>query len=381
MRIAIRSVVVVSALAFLPALPGQARAQDVQYTTVTRIKMEGALGKVMSIAAKLGGGSTETTETTYIKGRKMRVDQDKTSTISDLDKGQFIYLDREHKTYTVVRLADAAQVMAQMMRQGRAEMQQGHAEAQESHVTAEPTKDGVVIHTDSGDVNVKFHLALDPTSQHEKVAGYDAERTFMTLEMQGAAQPQDSAQAQDVGQLVILLDTWNSTDIPAWKARQDFDQAAAAEAAGAFSPQQRAQLQGLAAAFSQDPRYQPAMEKAAAEAQKIEGMPVRTTMYMIGVAPGQEFNRDLALNGGAEKKAKESTGQKAKGLFGKALSARFGGKKAEQPAQSDTAQAQPSQGTLFTTVTEVKDVKTGPLSDSLFEIPSGYREVQAPTGN
>jgi hypothetical protein len=42
-------------------------AQEVEYETASRIHLPGALGKMVNLAAKLGGGSSEITQTVRIK--------------------------------------------------------------------------------------------------------------------------------------------------------------------------------------------------------------------------------------------------------------------------------------------------------------------------
>ena len=93
-----------AAAAAIPALliAAPLSAQDVKYETVTKVDLPGAAGAAMRMAARLGGGggSMETVETTSIKGRKMRTDVAKTSTILDLDQKRFIWLDHDARTYT-----------------------------------------------------------------------------------------------------------------------------------------------------------------------------------------------------------------------------------------------------------------------------------------
>src|SRR5438309_9110921 len=80
-----------------------ATAQDVQYHTTTKIDM----GTAMNVMLKMAHAQ-ELTETSYIKGKKMRTDSDKQSTIYDMDGGRFIIINHNDKTYVSAPIAQMA---------------------------------------------------------------------------------------------------------------------------------------------------------------------------------------------------------------------------------------------------------------------------------
>ena len=55
------------------------------------------------------------------------------------------------------------------------------------------------------------------------MAGYDAERFFLTMEAAAKAAPEGSTQREEAGTLVVLTDMWTSRGVPAFQARSAFE--------------------------------------------------------------------------------------------------------------------------------------------------------------
>jgi hypothetical protein len=338
----------------VPLASTPARAQDVQYHTVTKLEMKGALGAIYRIASKFGGGgNTETLETTSIKGSRMRTDDgEESSTIVDLDKGSFTYLDHKQKTYMVVTVAQMAQALDSL----------GHA-FQAQAAAAQPAR-GQPAGEQGGKTEFDFNLKVDDAHEHKQIGGSDAKRTYMTVTSNVKYTPEGEEKQEEAGTVIMLVDQWNSTDNPAWKALQEFHRKAPAM----FGRE----MQKGGSVFAAQPGMSEALMKAGEEASKIEGMNVQSTTYMVLLSPGAEFDRSLALNEAPSEKKGQSLGDALKkgaigGLFGK--------KKEEEKPKEET-EPQQTQATLMVVTAELKDVKTTTLPESLFEIPAGYREVQ-----
>jgi hypothetical protein len=207
-----------------------------------------------------------------------------------------------------------------------------------------------------------FHVSLDPTNEHETVNGQDAKRAFATIETDVKVTPEGETKATDAGTLVILVDTWNANGGPAYTAVHNFQQAMSKE----IRDQTFGNAKGLNAAFAQNPQMGEAMKKAAAEQQKMDGIAMKSTVYLVAVPPSLKFDRDLAIKpqeGGGASVAKRAMGGMLSGaLRGKA--------KDDKP---DTSQ--PKQATVMKMTTEIRDVQTASLDPSLFEAPAGYREI------
>ena len=338
----LHSLALVLAVAAAPA----AYAQDVQYTTITKVDLGGGMNALMRMA-----GASEVKETAYIKGKKLRSDGEKQSTIFDLDNSRYIFINHSEKTYTSVPLADMARVATANMR----------------GIKAEASKDqmrGTAVDSAGNKADFVVDLKVEPTKERRNINGNDAERVIVTMETDVRVTPQGESQSQAAGKLVILMDTWNASSGPASDAVRAWEQAASKEvAAAAFGSRTN-----MGAAFSANPKMAEAMKKASEEAQKVEGIAVQSTMHLVIVAPEQKFDRALALKdtegGGAAEKPRG-----LRGMIGRAIESKA------QPKEQKAEQQQQTQGTLAKVLTEIRDVRSTSVPASMFEIPAGYREV------
>jgi hypothetical protein len=337
------------ALAILVAAiaASSASAQDVQYTTITKVDLGGGMNALMRMA-----GASEVKETAYIKGKKMRTDGEKQSTIFDLDNSRYIFINHSEKTYTSVPLADMARVATSSMR----------------GIKADPSSDkmkGTAVDSAGNKADFVVDLKVEPTKERRNINGNDAERVFVTMETDVRVTPQGESQSQAAGKLIILMDTWNANSGPASDAVRAWEKAASKEvAAAAFGSRAN-----MGAAFAANPKMAEAMKKANEEAQKVEGIAVQSTMHLVIVAPEQTFDRALALKdteGGAA--AEKPRG--LRGMIGRAIES-----KTQPKEQKAEQQQQQSQGTLAKVLMEIRDVRSTTVPASMFELPPGYREV------
>jgi hypothetical protein len=331
-------VALLSATAASPVL-----SQDVQYRTVTKLDM----GMGLNFALKMVGAS-EMTQTSSIKGRRMRTDTDRQSTVYDLEKSRVIIINHGDKTYISAPLSEITAAFSEMAASTNARAEQGQMK-------------GTARDSAGNKADFTFRVRMDPTSEKDNINGQDAQRSFATIETDVAVTPQGEAKSTDAGTLAILIDGWNSNGGPAYTAVHNFQQAMSKQ----FRDQAFANSPGLSAAFAQNPQFGEAMKKASAEQRKMDGIPVRSTMYFVVVPATLKFDRDLALkpsdNGGAGGVAKKALG----GMFGGALRR---GKQDDKPAEL-------KQATLMKMTTEVQDVQTTSLPASLFEAPEGYKQI------
>lgn len=333
-------------LAWLP-VPA-ANAQDVQYTTITKVDLGGGMNAIMRMA-----GASEVKETAYIKGKKLRSDTDKQSTIFDLDNSRYIILNHADKTYTSVPLADMARAATASMRGMKADASKDQLK-------------GTAVDTAGNKADFTVDLKVEPTKERRNINGNDAERVFVTMETDVEVTPQGESQSQKAGKLVVLMDTWNANTGPASDAMRAWEKAASKEvAAAAFGSRAN-----LGPAFSTNPKMAEAMKKASEEAQKVEGVAVKSTMHLVIVAPDKKFDRALALNETEGGGAAADKPKGLRGMIGRAIES-----KAQQPEQKKAPAEEQTQGTLAKVLTEIRDVRSTSLPASMFEIPPGYREV------
>lgn len=346
------------------ALAVPALAQDVTYQETSSFKLEGGLGALANFAAKLGGGSMkDIVTTTYLSGDRMRVDGKDESTIWDADAGTVTTLNHKDKTY----FQETFQQMAQAAEAARAQMDQARAQQQ-----AEKTgKNG----QDSVKLDVSFHVSVDRSGEHQKVAGFDAERDFVTLEAVGTGTRQSTQEKQQVGSMVFFNDVWTAQNTPLEKARRNFQEAMLKKNGSAM----QAEARGLAGIFTRNPEMSEGMKQSAQELEKIKGTPVRTTSYVVLVSPDQKFDRNLAL-GEEQQQAAKPEKKKSGGFFGRL--AKAAEKAAESQNTSDKssdAKSAPPQATAAIITSEVTSIKVGAIPASTFAIPAGYKGIPAPT--
>jgi hypothetical protein len=171
-------------------------AQDVQYTSVTKVDLGTGLNAMMRLA-----GAAEVKENTYIKGKKLRSDSDKQSLIFDLDNNRYIILNHAEKTYMSVPLSDMAMVATSGVRGMRADASKGQLK-------------GTAVDSAGNKADFTVDLKTEPTTERRNINGNDAARLFITMVTDVDVTPQGESQAQNAGKLVVLMDVWNANTGP-----------------------------------------------------------------------------------------------------------------------------------------------------------------------
>ena len=341
-----------TALALVASAAIPVLAQDVQYTTITKVDLGGGMNAIMRMA-----GGNEVRETASIKGKKMRTDTEKQSTIFDRDNSRYIMINHTERTATSEPLADMARATTSAVRGMKTEASKDQLK-------------GTAMDSAGNKADFTMDIKVEPTTQRQNINGNDAVRAFITMDTDMRVTPQGESQSQEAGRLVLLMDTWNANTGPASDAVRAWEKAASKEvAAAAFGSRAN-----MGPAMAANPKMGEAMKKANEEAQKIDGIAVLSTMHLVFVAPGKQFDRALALKeaGGASADGSPAP-EKPKGLrgmIGKAIEANANQKKEAKPQQDQT------QGTVAKVRMEIRDVKSTSLPASMFEIPAGYREVK-----
>ena len=340
-------------------LPTSIFAQGVTVQSMSDVRFQGALGAIVGMAAKLGGGSThDVLSTTYVSGHRMRTESANTASVIDADGGRITSIDHKAKTFSSMTFAE----MAAAMQQAAQSSQQNKSKAQAKD--QKQSKDSV---------GYTYKVAVDRPGQREKIAGADAERVFITITIEGEA-TKDDGKTESVGNMVFLMDQWIAKDAPHMAAYREFERAYAQKAGREF----RTQAEGLQAAFASDPRIKDGFGAAAKELQKVPGVPLRSTTYVVGVPVGLTFDRPLALNEAAAASKVDSARKDEKPKGG--LRGMMGAIKAaadEANKQPDKKEASAKQATLMTVTNAVKSVMVGAVADDLFAPPAGYREVKS----
>jgi hypothetical protein len=344
-------------------VPSMLSAQGVVVQSTTDTHLMGGLGTIANIAARMGGGSMRDNHlTTTISGHKLKTESGNTATIIDADAGTFTTIDNKQKTYTTMTFADMAAAM-QQARQNMANQMNKPPDAHAANPNAQ-----------KGSMDMKYSVKVDPTTEHQQVAGYDAERVFLTISVEGTAKP-DSGNAQQVGTMVLLIDQWLSKDAPQIAAMKDFQKAYMGKAGDAF----RAQASGLQAVFASDPRIKDGFDAAAKELAKMQGIALSSTTYVTLVPANMTFDRNLALadaSGAAKKDDAPKSGGRFGGLMGAIKS--VAGQASEKQGDKSASTEPPKQATLMTLTDQVTSIAQEAVPASAFAVPAGYREIKSP---
>jgi hypothetical protein len=333
-------------LVFLTAQTLQ--AQTLQYTTEseTNFQMMGALSKLV--------GKKPVESTTYVNANYMRSDDgDKGSSIINLLEEKMITLDHKGKVYYEMTFDDMMSMLS-----SSSETFQQNAETNADTQTS-----------------MDFDFSVTELEESETILGYQADRKLMKLEVLFTGETTDESGNTESAsfKLHTLADLWVSEEAAGHEVMQAFGQNYMEQMGAAYSEGGR--LSGLQQAFQGDERFGPAMTRMQEEMQKVQGVTLKSTMYMIQVPDGMELDVDAVLNQEtAEKKKSGALGRVARGAL-RNRGINIGKKDDEQ-----TANVNVQQSVLLEMTTLYKSFETIDDDPSLFTIPAGYKKVEMPMG-
>ncbi len=349
-------------------LPGAGWAQGAQYTTVTKISLPGALGAIVSFAAKAGGGGEQYTQTTYVTPTRRRTDDGTQTEIMDLNADRIINIDRAKKQYSIMTFEQAARGMAAAARQLGASM---------SGPTQQSSQGAPATSGSNSQLNTQVSFDLKPTGRHEKILGHEAAESYLTeaLNFQETAQKGSDSTAN--GNLTVFEDVWVTKDLPGVaKVVQAFDHNMAQKMGSNLTPADVASFTRHAPQMSGNSNYSAAMKKASENASVLAGSLLRSVMYLVTVPDGLTFNPQLALNQGKTAKSKKKSGGFGSFLGAAIASAVTGDQQQNQKKQNQQAKpTPPQQRTIMTSTTVMTHFKVGAIPASMFQLPAGYTQV------
>jgi hypothetical protein len=369
-----RSVLLAAAIMFPTGLP----AQGVIVQNVSDVRFYGALGTFVGLAARMGGAKMHDIQsTTSVAGHKLRTESEDVATIIDVDAGRFISIDHKKKTYTSMTFAE----MAARMQQAAQSIQQASQQAaqQQKADQAKAAKAAPAAKRDSNNVTFHYSVTADRPGQHEKIAGYDAERIFVTITID-ADTAHEGQTPERAGSLVLLLDEYRSTNAPQIAAMQEFQRAYMQKVGEMFRPP----VEAVKSAYSFDPRIKEGFSAAAKEMAKVPGVSLRSVTYVAAVPAGMAFDRRLVLAdagaAAADTTKKDDAPKKGRfgGLMGALKSAAEEANKKPADNKSDNSDKQLKQGTLLSVNEEARNITTGAVPPGTFDPPAGYREIPLP---
>lgn len=313
---------------------------DVKKESTTKMEFKGALGTIM----KFFGSGKPTSTSEYYKGNvyKSETMDDKgrvtNSQIVDLDQELFISIDHKKKQYTQMTFDE----WRKMMEENIQKMEKEQKKAKD----------------DDTKVEWDFKVDVEKPGDTEMIAGKNAEKVIVKLEVTSKATQEDAetSQAQTMqGDMIVTSTNWMVSDVKGQKEIEDFHKKMA-EKIG-FLPGKGGMEDMMARINQSNPKLAEAIEKMQKESQKLSGVPFRTeTVYETsGAATSADNQQEMET----KREIPTSVGGLLKGF----------GKKMAKPDKEDES----NQNVLMQTTTEVTEFEVAPIDSKEFEVPANYK--------
>lgn len=334
---------------------------DFKYTENSKIT-GGAMAGVMKFAGVFSKKAREPmTSTVYVKGDRMRRDSaDGNIEIIDLDGRRIIQIDSQKRTYSVMTF--------DQMRQ-RIELAKARAQEEEKKQAKEAKNPNVKI-------TPKFRI--EPGAGSRVILGQNTHEVKTTVDMvMTSDDPQTKNQSAT---FTMSSDMYIAPSVPGYQEMLN------------FNTQMAKELDWLPGeVFGGNPQIADARAEAAKHASDLKGFPLLQYTSFGGVGNGQGANGAQAQSNAQPQRQNDSQSSSVsplnpEGAAVKALGGFFGHHKKknadEQTAEnqgSNQAAPPPSQpGSLMDMTIEVTNYSDSALDPSLFDVPSGYRQIEAP---
>lgn len=359
---------VFSAVVVLCLLVPTSLFADFQYTETTRIT-GGAIVGMMKVAGAFSKQARQVNEpfktTVLLKGNRMaRISPNETEII-DLDSETFTRIDPVKKQYSVMTFAQMKQQIEDAAKDAR-------------------KKQG----TEDGAPQMSFKVKVRNTNATKQVGAFSTKEAILTMMMEAKDQ-----KSGEKGGLAITSDMWLAPDIPGYSEVRDFERRLALKMGlmtkNAFGPMLAAMQPGSSQGLAELTK----------EMSKLNGVPVLQIMRMGTSSNGQPLpaaseaplpepkqQETPDVGEAAKESAKENVvsgiagklgGLGGFGGFGRKKKKEEAQPKAEEPKPSQTEQTQAAPAVLMEANVELADFSSSAVAGGRFEIPAGYKQVQA----
>ena len=339
--------------------------ETTQITGGSILHMMKMMGHFSSEARKAGD---PVVSTVYVKDNRMaKVNADSIEVI-DLDKETITNVDLVKKTYTVMTFEQ----MKQAIENAREEMKKKQAEQPAAAQPASPNQD---------DVKVSFDVKVRKTGADKAISGLLSKEAILTMTMNATNQT-----TQQSGSMAITNDMWMVPEIPGYEQVRDFEKRFAEKMASATA----GLGMDMSRMLAQNPGANEALADMGNEMRKLDGVPVMQVMRMGMTTNGQPLPAASEAPLPADQSPQmPSAGDVAKQSAASMITSHFGlggfGKKKQndqpQQAQSNNQNGNtppPTSAILMESQTTVSNFSSGPVDSSHFDVPGGFKQVQAP---
>lgn len=309
---------------------------DFQYTETSKITGGAMIGtmKMLGAFSKDARNATKPQNSTIsVKGNKMRRESGEgTAEIWDLDGRRIIHIDAKHQTYSIVTFD-----------QMRAQMEEARKKAAEQRAAKGKGQDPQVKMTPK--------ISITPGTQTKQILNRTAKEVRMRIDIEmESTDPKTKGQG---GNMWTTSDQWRAP-VTGYDELTRFNLRMAKEFEWLPS-----EIMGGSAQMA------PAMAELRKNSVKMEGMPLLQ-------------NTSVGMTGNAQNPQAQQSDQ-----GGNPLTKGFGGllgrkkKNKDDDAQSNGGSSSAGNGSLMDMTVEVTSISTSKLDPALFEIPAGYKQVDA----
>jgi hypothetical protein len=321
---------------------------DVRTEQKTRFQLGGVLGRMVNM---FGGRAARegVTTTVAVKGDRKITMSDQTGQIIDLAEEKVYDLDIRGKKYKVTTFAELRRQMEEARKRATddAKKEQERQAKEEQQASSEkPEKE------------FEVDFEIKNTGMTKTINGFETKQSLAIVTVREKGKTLEQS-----GGLVMTTDMWLAPRMASIKELADFDLRYAQKVYGPMVA--GASPRDMASALAMYPQMKPALEKMAAEAGKVEGTPILTTVTMDAVKSAEQMAQE-AKSGSSDSSSNNASPTSVGGLLGGL--ARRG---AQRSQESSTAAAS-NRATFMTTTNEYLKITTDVTADAV-AIPANFK--------
>ncbi|MGH9350680.1 MAG: hypothetical protein ACRD2G_00695 [Terriglobia bacterium] len=349
----------VLAVCFVICTSGRADFKYVQTSQITGGAMAGMMKGLGVFSKSMRQATKPMASTTYVKGNHLREDNaDGTYQIIDLDGQRFIQVDPNHQTYSVMTFEQMREAMERMQQafhqaaQKQSQQAQQQGQQQMTNVTMTPK------------------IEVTPTGKTQTILGQDTQEMVVKMDLQ--MQATDAQHGTQSGTLSTEMDEWVAPSIIGYHEVGDFYKKMATEIG--WTPK----------TFGIDARMAKSMVELNKSGKIPVGLPMLSTVSMLSAAPQGDHAAPQ------QQQQQQDQQQSSSGIgdvtnpgaaAAKALGGMFGRRRKKQQEEDNqnasAAQTTVPSNSLMSITSRVTSFSTDSLDDALFQIPSGFNQVQS----
>ena len=356
-----------------------------------------AMVKNLSFFSKQMRAMTDpTSEITMVHGNQKAIVSKDYTEIWDLDKEVILHIDNTKKSYSVMTFADMRKAIDEMP----AKMAQMQEQMKEQQAKMQQQQKGQPAPTMPPNLQFNFTVDVQNTGLTKMIEAYNATQQILTLKM-------ICTDTNNPGTNITYTTTteiWTTPDVPAeMKEARDFDMrfglklmqgADVKDLMASMANMRNGSQMAMAQMFGSQPGAADAFAQMGKEMAKIKGTRLIEITRMGGSGTGMDAQQGngSGSNGSQGNSGSGSNNSQAQnngsifpgGGLGGALIGAFHKKKQPdaQPAPAATTPAatpgQTQDVTLMEMTTSTHAFSTASVPASVFQVPSGYKQVQSP---